>query len=240
MEKCKAKVLVGVLFFTLVLGGMAMAKETTKIGVIVVDVQGDFTKFKNGSLAVEGTDEAYIKAVEENTKKLKEAGYPIFATQDWHPANHASFYTNHKGKKAFDVIKLHGKDQVLWPPHCVQKTPGAEILLDKKLFKAIVKKGMDSKYDSYSGFHDDAGKKTDMDKLLKKEKINKVVIYGIATDYCVKATAIDAAAAGYKAIMIKNLSRGVAPDTSQKAFEEMKAKGIVVLEDLDLEKIKSN
>ena len=240
MEKCAAKVLVGVLFFTLVLGGMVMAKETTKIGVIVVDVQGDFTKFKIGSLAVEGTDEAYIKAVEENTKKLKEAGYPIFATQDWHPANHASFFTNHKGKKAFDVIKLHGKDQVLWPPHCVQKTPGAEILLDKKLFKAIVKKGMDSEYDSYSGFQDDGGKKTDMDKLLKKEKINKVVIYGIATDYCVRATAIDAAAAGYQVIMIKNLSRGVAPDTSQKAIEEMKTKGIVVLDDLDLEKVKSN
>jgi nicotinamidase/pyrazinamidase len=229
-----------VLFFTLVLGGMAMAKETTKIGIIVVDIQGDFTKLRNGSLAVEGTDEAYIKAVEENTKKLKEAGYPIFATQDWHPADHASFFTNHKGQKAFDVIKLHGKDQVLWPPHCVQKTPGAEILLNKKLFKAVVKKGMDPKYDSYSGFQDDGGKKTEMDKLLKKDKVKKVVVYGIATDYCVRATALDAAAAGYKVIVIKNLCRGVAPDTSQKAIEEMKAKGIVVLDDLDLEKIKTN
>jgi nicotinamidase/pyrazinamidase len=234
------KTVAWLVFFTLVFGGMAMAAEATKIGVIVVDVQGDFTKLKNGSLAVDGTDEAYIKVVEENTKKLKDAGYPIYATQDWHPANHTSFFTNHKGKKAFDVIKLYGKDQVLWPPHCVQKTPGAEILLDKKLFKAIVKKGMDSKYDSYSGFQDDGGKKTDMDKLLKKDKVKKVVVYGIATDYCVRATAIDAAAAGYKVIMIKNLSRGVAPDTSQKAIEEMKAKGIVVLEDLDLEKIKSN
>jgi nicotinamidase/pyrazinamidase len=234
------KTLIGVLFLMLVSGGMAMAKDATNIGVIVVDIQGDFTKLKNGSLAVDGTDEAYIKAAEENTKKLKKAGYPIFATQDWHPANHASFFTNHKGKKAFDVIKLHGKDQVLWPPHCVQKTPGAEILLDKKLFTAVVKKGMDSQYDSYSGFHDDGGKKTDMDKLLKKEKINKVVVYGIATDYCVRATALDAVAAGYKVIMIKNLSRGVAPDTSQKYIDEMKAKGIVILDDLDLEKIKAN
>jgi nicotinamidase/pyrazinamidase len=87
---------------------------------------------------------------------------------------------------------------------------------------------------------DDGGKKTDMDKILKKEKINKVVVYGIATDYCVKATALDAVAAGYKVIMIKNLSRGVAPDTSQKAIEEMKAKGIVVLDDLDLQKIKAS
>jgi nicotinamidase/pyrazinamidase len=234
------KTLIGVLFLMLVSGGMAMAKDATNIGVIVVDIQGDFTKLKNGSLAVDGTDEAYIKAAEENTKKLKEAGFPIYATQDWHPKNHASFFTNHKGKKAFEVIKLHGKDQVLWPPHCVQKTPGAEILLDKKLFKAVVKKGMDSQYDSYSGFQDDGGKKTDMDKLLKKEKINKVVVYGIATDYCVRATALDAVAAGYKVIMIKNLSRGVAPDTSQKAIDEMKAKGIVILDDLDLEKIKAN
>jgi nicotinamidase/pyrazinamidase len=240
MGHAAGKTLVWALFFTLVWGGMAMAQDKAKIGVIVVDIQGDFTKLKNGSLAVDGTDETYLKAVEGNTKRLKEAGFPIFATQDWHPKNHASFFTNHKGKKAFDVIKLHGKDQVLWPPHCVQKTPGADILLDKKYFTAVVKKGMDSQFDSYSGFQDDGGKKTDMDKLLKKEQIKKVVVYGIATDYCVRATAIDAAAAGYKVIMIKNLSRGVAPDTSQKAIEEMKAKGIVVLDDLDLEKIKAN
>ena len=234
------KILAGILFSALVFGGIAMAQEKIRIAVNVVDIQGDFTKLKNGSLAVEGTDESYIKAVEENTRKLKEAGFPIYATQDWHPKNHASFFTNHKGKKAFDVIKLHGRDQVLWPPHCIQNTPGAEILLDKKLFKAVVRKGMDPQYDSYSGFQDDGGKKTNMETLLKRNKINKVVIYGIATDYCVRATSLDAIAAGYKVIMIKNLSRGVAPDTSQKAVEEMKAKGVVVLDDLDLEKIKAN
>ena len=240
MEHGGVKAIGTALFLTLVLGGMAMAKDAPKIGVIVVDIQGDFTKLKNGSLAVDGTDEIYIKAVEENTKRLKDAGFPIYATQDWHPANHASFFTNHQGKKAFDVITLHGKDQVLWPPHCVQKTPGAEILLGKKLFKAVVKKGMDPKYDSYSGFQDDGGKKTDLDRLLKKEKIKKVVVYGIATDYCVRATALDGLAAGYKVVLIKNLCRGVAPDTSQKAIEEMREKGIVVLDDLDLEKIKTN
>jgi len=217
-----------------------MAEETGRIGVNVVDIQGDFTRLKNGSLAVDGTDEAYIKAVEESTKKLKEAGFLIYATQDWHPVNHVSFFTNHPGKKAFDVIQLHQKDQVLWPPHCVQNTPGAEILLDNKLFKAVVKKGMDPQYDSYSGFQDDGGKKTEMNKLLKKDKIKKVVLYGIATDYCVRATALHAAAAGYKVIVIKSLCRGVAPDTSQKAIEEIKAKGIVVLDDLDLERIKAN
>ncbi len=233
------KIVLCLLFSSLVWGGVAMAAEA-KIGIIVVDIQGDFTKLKNGSLAVDGTDEAYVKAVEESVRKLKEAGYAIYATQDWHPKNHASFFTNHKGKKAFDVIKLHGKDQVLWPPHCVQNTPGAEILLDKKLFKAVVRKGMDPQYDSYSGFQDDGGKKTEMDKLLKKDKIKKIIVFGIATDYCVKATSLDGVAAGYKVIMIKNLCRGVAPDTTQKAIDEMKSKGVVILDDLDLEKIKAD
>ena len=217
-----------------------MAKGTAKIGVIVVDFQADFTKFKNGSLAVEGTDEAFIKKVEGNTKKLKEAGYPIFGTLDWHPANHISFFTSHEGKKAFEVIKIRGKDQVLWPPHCVQNTPGAEVLLDKRLFKAFVKTATDPQFEGYSGFQDDGGKKTDLDKLLKKDQINKVVVYGIATDYCVRATALDAVASGYQVVLIKSLCRGVAPETSQKALEEMKAKGVVILDDVDLEKIRAN
>ena len=244
MRNWRMKVLIGVLFVTFAFGGMAMAqttkqaKKTTDTAIIVVDLQADFTKARKGSLAVEETDDAYVTSVADATAKLKAAGFSIYATQDWHPATHASFFTNHPGKKPFDLITLHGKDQVLWPPHCVQNTPGAQILLDTKLFKATVKKGMDARYDSYSGFQDDGGKKTDMDKILKKAGIKKVVVYGIATDYCVKATAIDAAAAGYKVIMVKNLSKGVAPETSLKALDEMQAKGITVIEDLDIAKIK--
>jgi nicotinamidase/pyrazinamidase len=223
---------------TIVFGGTAMVREEEKIGVIVVDFQADFTKFKNGSLSVDGTDEAFIKWVDENTRKLKKSGFPIFGTLDWHPANHISFSTSHPGKKPFEVIKIRGKDQVLWPPHCIQNTPGAEVLLDKELLKAFVRTATNPQCEGYSGFQDDGGKKTGLDQLLKKDGIKKLVVYGIATDYCVRATALDAVAAGYKVIMIKNLSRGVAPDTSQKAIEEMKAKGIVVLDDLDLEKIK--
>lgn len=215
-----------------------MAKDAGGIGIIVVDVQGDFTQYKNGSLAVEGTDATYVGMVDEATKKFKAADYPIYATQDWHPSDHASFFTNHQGKKPFDMIKLHGKDQVLWPPHCVQNTAGAEILLDKALFTAVVQKGMDANYDSYSGFQDDGGEKTRMDEILKKKGIGKLVVYGIATDYCVHATAVDGAAAGYKVIMINSLSRSVAPDTSNKALEDMKAKGVLVLDDLDMEKVK--
>ena len=212
--------------------------KTTKIGVIVVDLQGDFTEFKHGPLAVKGTDEAYIKAVGENTKRLKAAGFPIFATQDWHPESSLTLVTNHKGKKPFDVIKLNGKDQVLWPPHCFHNSLGAEVLLDKKLIKAFVKKGTNPQYESYSGFQDDGGNKTDMERLLKEHKINTVVVYGIATDYCVRATALDAIASGYRVILIRNLCRGIDLDASQKAIEEMKARGGVVLDDLDLERTK--
>ena len=216
-----------------------MKNEPQKTGVIAVDVQGDFTTYRNGSLAVEGTDQTYLETVKKNTEKLKEAGFPIYATQDWHPSDHISFFTIHKGKKAFDVISLHGKEQVLWPPHCVQRTPGAELLLEKNLFEAVVRKGMDPQYDSYSGFQDDGGKKTDLDRLLKKEKISRVIVYGIATDYCVRATSLDALAAGYRVIVIKNLCRGVAPDTSQTALEELKNKGVVILDDVDLNEIRT-
>ena len=95
---------------------------------------------------------------------------------------------------------------------------------------------MNPEYDSYSGFQDDGGQKTNMDNLLKKAKIKKLVIYGLATDYCVRATALDAVTLGYKVILIKNLCKGVAPNTSQKAIEEMKSKGVRILDAADLEK----
>jgi len=210
-----------------------------KIGVIVVDVQGDFTTWKKGSLAVNGTDKAFVQKVQKATETLSREGYPVFATQDWHPGDHISFYTNHPGKKAFEVIKIEGRTQVLWPPHCVQGKENARILVDNNLFLAIVQKGRDTRYDSYSGFMDDGGQKTEMDQILKRNGIQKIVVYGIATDYCVKATALDAADAGYKVIVIEGLCKGVAPETSAKALKEMKDKGIIILKEFDLQKIRS-
>ncbi len=205
-----------------------------KIGVIVVDLQGDFTTYKNGSLAVEGTDEAFVNKVQKVTQELSAKGYPIFGTQDWHPADHISFFSNHSGKKPFEAIRIEGRTQVLWPPHCVQETENARVLVDNNLFIAIVKKGKDKKFDSYSGFQDDGGAKTEMNRILQKNGIKELIVYGIATDYCVKATAIDAAAAGYKVTVIEGLSKGVAPDTTAKALEEMKAKGIIIKADLEM------
>jgi nicotinamidase/pyrazinamidase len=217
---------------------LAVSVSTTaaagvKVGVIVVDLQGDFTTLKKGSLAVAGTDQDYLDKVAAATKALRQKGRLVFATQDWHPVDHVSFYTNHTGKKAFDVIEVAGKKQVLWPPHCVQKTENAKVLLDSKLFVAVVQKGKDKKYDSYSGFQDDGGAKTEMNELLKKHGIQELIVYGLATDYCVKATALDAVKAGYKVTVIEGLSKGVAPDTTAKALDEMKQAGIVIKAQID-------
>jgi nicotinamidase/pyrazinamidase len=197
-------------------------------GVIVVDVQGDFTTWKKGALAVEGTDAAFIEKLKNATATLKQLGHAVLATQDWHPADHISFYTNHPGRKPFDVVDIRNKKQVLWPPHCVQGTENAKLLLDETLFDAVVKKGKDPRYDSYSGFQDDGGARTEMNGLLKKIGIQELIVYGIATDYCVKATALDAAQAGYKVTVAAGLSRGVAYDTTATALEEMKANGITI------------
>ena len=228
-----------VLVLTIIMGGLFLmafathAAAAEKMGVIVVDMQGDFTTWKQGSLAVEGTDQAFVGKVEKATISLKDKGHLIFGTQDWHPADHVSFYSNHAGKKPFEAIQLEGRTQVLWPPHCVQETENAKVLLDDKLFVTVVKKGKDKRYDSYSGFQDDGGAKTEMDRILKKNGIQQLIVYGIATDYCVKATAIDAAAAGYKVTVVEGLSKGVAPDTTAKALEEMKAKGITLVKELE-------
>src|SRR5208283_3823223 len=111
-----------------------------KWGVIVTDVQGDFTEWKKGSLAVPGSDEAYVKSAETATRHLSKMGLPIFGTQDWHPPGHTSFAVNHPGKKPFETITIESRTQVLWPAHCVQGTENARILIDNNLFLAVVKK----------------------------------------------------------------------------------------------------
>ncbi len=227
-------VVLTMLFCVAPLSAVAAGEKT---GVIVVDMQGDFTTWKKGTLAVNGADEAYVKKVADATALLKEKGFVLYGTQDWHPRNHISFASNHPGNKPFEAIQVNGKTQVLWPDHCVQGTDGAKVLLDNNIFQAIVKKGQDPRFDSYSGFQDDGGSKTEMDTILKAAGMKKLVVYGLATDYCVMATAIDAAADGYKVVVIEGLCRGVAPDTTVKALEAMKAKGITILKEIDMKRI---
>lgn len=194
--------------------------------VIVVDIQADFTQAMQGSLAVEGADRGYLDAAESETRRLNALGYPIYATQDWHPANHISFFSNHDKATAYEVIEIEGRQQVLWPPHCIQESPNARILMDETLFTAIVKKGMDPAFDSYSGFFDDGKKETGLADIRKDAGIKKLIIYGLATDYCVRATVMDAKMLGFDVTLIKNLCRGVAPESTAAALEEMKAAGV--------------
>ena len=209
-----------------------------KTGIIVADIQGDFTELKDGPLSVKGTDQRFIDEIIRNTRMLKQADFPVIVTQDWHPANHVSFYTNHEGKKAFDTISIQGQTQVLWPPHCVQKTEGAALLLDDELFDAVVRKGTNARYDSYSGFEDDGGFETPLNSILKEWSITNLVIYGVATDYCVEATALDGLKHGYNVIVIKDLTRGIDPESTKSALAKMEQGGVVVFDTIDLNKLK--
>jgi nicotinamidase/pyrazinamidase len=197
-----------------------------KSAVIVVDLQGDFTTFKRGSLAVKGTGRAYLKRVEEATRLMRTLGLAVYGTQDWHPRDHVSFFTSHEGKRPFEVIEIGGRRQVLWPPHCVKGTENARIVIDNNLFTAIVKKGQDPLFDSYSAFEDEGGQRTELDELLKYEEIGRVIVYGLATDYCVKATAIDGKRYGYEVYVIEDLCKAVDAETERLAKEEMSKAGV--------------
>lgn len=204
-----------------------------KLAVILVDLQGDFTECKNGTLAVPGTDWGYVKEVEEALRQLREKGFLIFATQDWHPPQHISFYTNHPGKKPFEEVELpSGRKQRLWPPHCIQGTEGARILVDNNLFLGVVQKGRHPHFDSYSAFKDDGGNETELESILRFHEVTDLLVFGLATDYCVKATAIDALEKGYRVTVVLGLSRGVAIDTTDRAVEEMKEKGARIVSSL--------
>jgi len=200
-----------------------------KTGVVVVDLQGDFTLLKQGSLAVQQTDQSYLDDVVDTINQFHSKGYKLFATQDFHPENHISFYTNHKNKKPYEAIEIEGRTQVLWPPHCIQGSENTRLLVDENLFIDIVQKGTDPGYDSYSGFFDDNGMKTGLEDCLKYHGLNTLVVFGLATDYCVKATAMDALRSGFKVILIKDLCRGVAAHTTTRALEEMAAAGVRII-----------
>jgi len=204
---------------------------TENTGVIVADVQADFTELKSGSLAVPGSDAHYISAVQRSTQRFLQQGLRLYFTQDWHPADHVSFFTNNPGTGPLQVKEIGGRPQVMWPPHCVQDTPGSMILITADGPTQTVRKGMDPNFDSYSGFADDGGHKTDLDNQLQRDGIKKVMVYGLATDYCVKATALDAIEAGYRVDLILDLCRGVSSDTTASALEEMAARGVAIISD---------
>ena len=168
--------------------------------LIIVDIQNDF--LPGGALAVKEGD-LVIPVI----NKLQNNFELVVATQDWHPADHKSFASIHYGKKVFDEIMLNGMPQVLWPDHCVQETAGAQFspLLSTKKIEAIFRKGMDKNIDSYSGFFDNGKKKTTgMGDYLKGRGIMEVYVSGLAGDFCVNFTALDALALGFATTIISN------------------------------------
>lgn len=200
--------------------------------LILVDIQKDF--IPGGALAVPEGD-SIIPIVNQLQKKFNF----IVATKDWHPPNHGSFASNHTGKKPGDIVDLNGLQQILWPDHCVQNTKGAEfaLILDTTRITKVFFKGTDPGIDSYSTFFDNAQRKsTGLENYLKGNGIKEIYIVGLATDYCVKFSALDAIKLGFYTTVIIDACRGVnlQPDNSDKAIEEMKQAGVRIIQSKDL------
>ena len=196
---------------------IAMPADTA---LIVVDLQPDF--MPGGALACDQGD-VIVHAIDA---LLRARCYrTVVATQDWHAPGHASFASAHPGRRAFEQINLHGHPQTLWPDHCVQGTPGAELdqRVDWRPADLILRKGTDLNVDSYSGFRENYGPdgtrpSTGLAAWLRERGIAEVHLCGLARDYCVLWTAQDAAAAGFRVRFLWELSRPVdkANDTATR------------------------
>jgi nicotinamidase/pyrazinamidase len=202
--------------------------------LILVDIQNDFVP--GGALAVPEGDQI-VPIANELQKKFD----LIVATQDWHPRDHGSFAANHPGKKPGDVIDLHGLPQVLWPVHCVQQTPGAAFVpgLDASRIARVFQKGTDPAIDSYSGFFDNGHRKsTGLGDWLKAKGVADVYVCGLATDYCVKFTALDARQLGFNVSVVEDACRGVnlKPTDSADAIAAMRNAGVKVIRSADTDK----
>lgn len=199
----------------------------TDKALILVDLQYDFCP--GGALQVaRGADTIAV------ANRVARHFDLVVATQDSHPADHGSFAANHDGAEPYQIIDLHGLPQVLWPVHCVQGTHGAA--LHEGITARIAKvfpKGTDATVDSYSGFWDNGRRKaTGLAAWLKEQGVTTVYVLGLATDYCVKFTALDAMSEGFATFLIEDGCRAVelAPGDGERAVDEMRAAGVVVLE----------
>jgi nicotinamidase/pyrazinamidase len=199
--------------------------------LIVVDVQNCFVP--GGTLPVGKGDEVVpvinrIAGVFEN----------VVLTQDWHTPGHASFASAHSGKKPFETTKLAYGQQVLWPDHCVQGTADADLHKDLKIPHAqlVIRKGYHKNIDSYSAFFEaDRKSPTGLSGYLKQHKIKKVFVTGLATDFCVAWTALDARREGFETYVIEDACRAIDLNGSlQRAWKDMSAKGVKRIQSTDL------
>ena len=193
----------------------------------MIDLQNDF--MPGGSLPVPDGD-AVVPVVNRVMRNFD----LVVASQDWHPAGHGSFASQHPGKKPGEVVDLNGLDQILWPDHCVEDTEGAAFHDDVATdhIAKIFHKGTDLGLDSYSTFFDNAHRKsTGMGDYLREQGVTDVYLLGLATDYCVKFSALDAVECGFKVHVIDDGCRGIdlhAGDVS-KALDEMRAAGAEIV-----------
>ncbi|VTU15638.1 nicotinamidase/pyrazinamidase [Variovorax sp. PBL-H6] len=210
----------------------AKVRPNDKSALIVVDVQNCFVD--GGTLPVKGGAD-----VVPVINKLSTAFENIVLTQDWHTQGHASFASAHAGQKPFSSIKLGYGNQVLWPDHCVQGTDDAALHKDLKLPSAqlIIRKGYHKGVDSYSAFEEaDRKTPTGLAGYLKQRGIKTVFVTGLATDFCVAWTALDARKAGFEAYVIEDATRAIDLDGSlAKAWKEMQAKGVKRIQSSDIE-----
>lgn len=199
-----------------------------KKALILVDIQNDFCK--GGALAVKD-GELTVPVANKLIELFHQKGDIVIGTKDWHPADHKSFAVNSNGNIG-ELGELNGLPQVWWPVHCVQNEIGSKYHPDLKSVDFTIFKGQDPEVDSYSAFFDNGKKyKTELDELLKKNSIDTLYIMGLATDYCVKFTVLDALELGYKVYLVEDGCRGVniTSEDSKNAIEEMKNKGAVII-----------
>ncbi|BBM71985.1 bifunctional nicotinamidase/pyrazinamidase [Rhodothermus marinus] len=191
--------------------------------LLVVDVQNDFCP--GGALPVPEGD-----AVVPVINRLNSYFENIILTQDWHPAGHWSFASAHPGKKPFETIQLSYGEQVLWPDHCVQGTPGADFHpeLDTTRAQLIIRKGFRKEIDSYSAFYEnDKQTTTGLAGYLKERGITTLYVVGLAADFCVKWSALDGRRLGFDVYVVTDATRGIDTNGSlARAWEEMKAAGV--------------
>ncbi len=190
--------------------------------LLVVDVQIDF--LPGGALAVPDGD-----AVLAPAQSLMRAFDQVALTQDWHPAGHASFASSYAGARPFQAISLPYGEQVLWPDHCVQGSPGARLHPRIDLDRAflLLRKGANRHVDSYSAFGEADGRATGLAEMLRARGIKRVFACGLATDYCVAFSALDARAAGFETFVVEDACRAIDADGSlAKAWARMEAAGV--------------
>ena len=201
--------------------------------LILVDLQNDFVP--GGALGVREGD-----LVIPIANRVQQAVDLIVASRDWHPRDHGSFAANHRGKNIGETIDLNGLPQILWPVHCVQETRGADFVpgLDTGRIDRAFFKGTDKDIDSYSALFDNGHRRsTGMSEYLRERGVRELYICGLATDYCVNFTALDACKLGFNVHLIEDASRGVnlKPDDSANALEGIRRAGGQIIRSGSLE-----